>query len=240
MLSSLAGVLGGPGQAAYAATSTFLDGFAHFRRAQNLPADVIDLGVVGGVGYVAQNKVAQKQLDSIGMGYEITGAEVLVLLKAAISGKLGINCGHQTLVGLIPKDETTPWVQAALFAQIREEVRRNSSNARLDGATATEAASIPFRTRLGASNISHEEQKSIFLEAVRAKFSSVLMISEEEVVGNKAIAAFGIDSLVSIELRNWMTRELSVDISIQELLSCASVSGLVELMMTNSKLVAKN
>ena len=240
VLSSLGGMVGSPGQAAYAAASTFLDEFTHFRHVQGLPADVIDLGVVRDIGYVAQSMVARRQVDSVGIGHELTEREVLVLVKAAIAGKLGINCGHQTLAGLVAKDESTPWLRDAFFSHIRQKVSRNNS-ARLDGAAATSpSSSAMVKTRLSAPNISREEQESIFHEAVRAKFSSVLMIPEEDIVDNKPIAAYGVDSLVSVELRNWMARELRVNISILELLGCASISGLVEMMMAKSELVAKN
>ena len=56
MLSSISGICGSRSQANYAAGNTFQDAFAAHRIAQNLPATVIDLGVVLGVGYVASTR----------------------------------------------------------------------------------------------------------------------------------------------------------------------------------------
>lgn len=65
MLSSVSGIVGNRGQAAYAAASTFLDSFAHFRASQTLPGTSIDLGVVSEIGYVAEKPGLQAGLDAL-------------------------------------------------------------------------------------------------------------------------------------------------------------------------------
>jgi amino acid adenylation domain-containing protein/thioester reductase-like protein len=54
MCSSLSGIIGNAGQANYAAANTFMDALAHMRRAQNLPATSISLGLWGGDGMRAK------------------------------------------------------------------------------------------------------------------------------------------------------------------------------------------
>lgn len=59
--SSIAALVGSPGQGAYAAANSWLDGFTHWRRAQGLPATVIAWGAWSEIGqgtHLAQNAEA--------------------------------------------------------------------------------------------------------------------------------------------------------------------------------------
>ena len=90
MLSSTAGMIGNRGQAPYAATTGYLDAFSAYRNRQGLPATTLDLGMIQGVGYVAERA---EQLSSVldeYVGVEGVGEdEFLALLGAAIQGKVG-------------------------------------------------------------------------------------------------------------------------------------------------------
>lgn len=54
MLSSTSGVIGNKSQANYAAANTFLDAFASYRKTLGLRANIVDLGLIEDVGYVAE------------------------------------------------------------------------------------------------------------------------------------------------------------------------------------------
>lgn len=53
MLSSVSGIIGNPGQSAYAASNAFLDSFAAYRNRLGLAASTINIGVVDTVGTAA-------------------------------------------------------------------------------------------------------------------------------------------------------------------------------------------
>lgn len=84
MLASLSGIVGTRGQAAYAATNTFLDSFADFRRSQNLPASTIDIGAVEDVGYVAEAEQERQAVFSHVAHDRIQEKELFAMVQDAI------------------------------------------------------------------------------------------------------------------------------------------------------------
>ena len=84
MLASAFGVIGNTGQAAYAASNTFLDSFCSYRQGLGLPASVIDIGFVKEVGYVAEN--LHRGAEMIEYAHDVLSeAELLCLVKATIN-----------------------------------------------------------------------------------------------------------------------------------------------------------
>ena len=66
LVGSIYGIHGNPGQANYAAASTFLDAFVQFRQNLGLPASVIDLGIMEDIGYVSQHPAILENLRRAG------------------------------------------------------------------------------------------------------------------------------------------------------------------------------
>lgn len=89
ILSSAIGVIGNFGQANYAAASTYQDAVAHYYYGSSascggLPVITIDVGMILGVGYVAENSTAAARLKKLG----ITGIhheQFFAIIKAIIT-----------------------------------------------------------------------------------------------------------------------------------------------------------
>ncbi len=73
-------------------------------------------------------------------------------------------------------------------------------------------------TALHAAQSSLEAEKIVF-EALTKKLSAVLGIDKEDMAPTSSIVAFGLDSLLAIEVRNWTFRELSVSFQVLELMT---------------------
>ncbi len=81
LLSSVAGVIGNPSQANYAATNTYLDAFAHCRSTAEKTVVAIDVGWVEFAGTVAESESVQQRLASLGCLTPISEGEFLALLE---------------------------------------------------------------------------------------------------------------------------------------------------------------
>jgi myxalamid-type polyketide synthase MxaB len=102
LFSSVASILGSPGQANYAAGNAFLDALAHYRRSRGLPATAINWGPWAGSGMAAeatQRVPGDQAVKSRGMammepahGLEILGQ--LIRSRAEQVGRIVPFVGH--------------------------------------------------------------------------------------------------------------------------------------------------
>ena len=236
LLSSVAGIVGNRGQAAYAAANTFLDAFAAYRRHHGLRATSLDLAAIEGVGYLAENPIKQSQVLKNLSGSTLSEPELLALVEAAIQGKVGDFCGEQCITGLEFADPSSLPYYASdnkfslLRAQALARAAQNTSPA--------DSAEVTLSQRLRrASN--EEEAQDIVTLALRDKLGAILMLPVEVITAKQAtssITAFGLDSLTAIELRNWIGKELKAHLQVLELLTSGPLRDLARLVLRKTRL----
>ncbi|GAD95061.1 hypothetical protein PVAR5_3699 [Paecilomyces variotii No. 5] len=233
-LSSVAGVVGNRGQAAYSAANVFLDGFMEYRRSRGLPGTSIDLAAVSDVGYLADtDPTRQKEvLKNIG-SQTIDESEVLALLSAAITGHLDGSCSGQCITGLDLTDSVDSfWAHDAKFSVLREAADAQAGSANRDGAT------VPLHQSLKAADTRDSAHRLVY-EALVVKLSEVLGISVDDMDPTVTVSSLGLDSLVAIEIRNWIARETDANVQVLELLSSGSLGSLVDIILRKSKIQSK-
>ncbi|KAI5860199.1 ketoacyl-synt-domain-containing protein [Durotheca rogersii] len=213
LLSSVVGIVGSRGRAAYAAASTFLDGFARYRVAQGLPGVSLDLTVVMGADYTAAETARRKEsIDRNFGGQFISDTEVLGLLAVAMSGK----CGPQYLTGL----KLVPSAAGALpyYAQ-------DPRFAHLEAAAAA-VAEIPAASGDSGPAVSY---RNAFRAAAGSEEARLVVVRSVE------HGISGLDSLTSIEVRNWITRGFGATLESLEVLTSANVANLAESIVSRAE-----
>ncbi|KAH0269790.1 putative polyketide synthase, partial [Aureobasidium melanogenum] len=229
-LSSVAGVVGNRGQAAYAAANVFLDTFMAHRNAQGLPGTSLDLTAVSDVGYLADNSErAADVLRNLG-GETIEESEILGLLTAAITGKITASNNH-VITGLKINPGSEPfWCHDAKFSNLLAAAASQSST---EGGN----TNVPLPQALkGAAD--GEKALEVLYSALITKLAAVLMLSVEEMEPSAAVASYSLDSLAAIEVRNWIAREADANVQVLELLTSPSLMELAKLILKKSKLVS--
>ena len=232
MLSSLVGRVGDASQAAYAAASVFQDAFADYRNRQGLPAVTLDLGKVVDIGIVAERFAARRALMGV-WSRDLRKDEVMDMIKSAITTPLRTDGSGSRIIGLkawSPKAD--PVFQAPVFSHFRRAAIGRSPMGDTQGRT------IPhIRETLRQANSLKDATDKIGDE-LRSKLSSLLMIPIEDVRPSKSMMEHGMDSLVAVEMRNWLLRELDSAIPILELMANVSLSQLSVKVAKTSKLVS--
>ena len=231
MLSSISGIIGGIGQANYAAGNTYEDALAAYRINRGEKAVSLDLGWVETIGKVAENESLQKGMVSAACLMPISEKDLLALLDYYCDPTLPfpttplINC--QTIIGL-----ATPGAIRAQGADIPSFFQRQTYSAmhQMDliqsSSTTSGLEEVPTSyAALFAGVSSLFEAGAIVSQGLTRKLSKALSMPAEDVDTSKPLHAYGVDSLLAVELRNWFGKEMNADIPIFQIMGDASIAA---------------
>lgn len=240
MLGSVASLLGNHGHSAYGATSTFLDAFAQYRIAQNLPAATLGLGPVRGAGYFAKDFDARAWHVDKHMGLQwLDEDEVFAYISAAIRTQTagpGKTRNYQWITGLRPHDDMKEepfWMSDSKFSHLR--LAYHASRGSHSG-TGQKAGSLSQQLEKAPS---FEDARKLVYDTLAVKIADVLMKPVEDVSPSQPMASYGLDSLVAVEIRNWIARTMEVKVSMFDLISGNSLEMLAVVIVLKSKVVSK-
>nr|URN71259.1 alternapyrone polyketide synthase [Menisporopsis theobromae] len=213
-LSSLAGVMGHRGQGNYGIGNIFQDVFSSFRRAQGLKACTIDIGYLLSVGFVAQNTQYVDHVRSMGLKV-MTNADLHGLMASAVdcSEANADDCPAQIMCGLPfgEYDEKWYWIEDAKFTGLRQRVAlADQQGGGKDDGT--------LRDELAKCAEVHEAAELI-TTAMAARLARLMMMPESDVDVGRPLSAYGVDSLVAVEVRNWIAKEVGVDVSVFDIMA---------------------
>ncbi|MFI2779946.1 type I polyketide synthase, partial [Streptomyces sp. ALB3] len=200
LFSSIAGVWGSGGQAAYAAANAHLDALALCRRARGRSATSVAWGPWGGGG-MAQGE-AEAQLLRRGLPAMAPERAVAALQQALSEGDALITVADVDWSRFAPA--FTALRPSPLLAGVAD-VRELQAPVPADGGTSA------LRDRLVAAT--EGERTRALLELVRKQAAAVLAHpSAESVTATSTFRELGFDSLTAVELRNTLARETGLSL----------------------------
>lgn len=223
-LSSVAGIVGSGGQANYAAGNTYMDALAHYRVSLGEKATSLDLGWMESEGVVAECSFLSNSMAAGGSFMPISQAEFFALLDHYCNPHLDASSpsATQAVIGLeIPATMRTKnwkerhWMQRRTFRQLHQMGLDNTN------ASAHET-SIDYVAELRTAP-SFEEAARIVQDCLLQKLTKSLSLPRDEVDTMKPLHAYGMNSLLAVELRNYCAKELSADVAIFDLMGAASI-----------------
>nr|CAE45672.1 Borrelidin polyketide synthase, type I [Streptomyces parvulus] len=191
LFSSLAGVLGGAGQANYAAANAYLDALAAHRTAHGLPAASLAWGPWEGDGMAAAQEAADRLRRS--------GLTPLPPEQAVRA----LGRGHGPLV---VADADWARLAAGSTQRLLDELPEVRAVRPAEPAVG-QRPDLPARL----AGRPAEEQSAVLLEAVREEIAAVLRYADPARIGaDHEFLALGFDSLTSIELRNRLATRIGL------------------------------
>ncbi|RMZ47452.1 PKS-like enzyme [Aspergillus flavus] len=205
MLSSASNIIGLTGQSNYAVWNSHMDGLARYRIAHGQKAVSLDLGTMIDDGILVETAGLLDKVPAYGSLVPVT--------RAQLYGILNDYC--KTSKQILDPDT------AQLVCRI--------SGSGDDRKTLVET---PLFSRLELDNISGDseatslrEAREIVRRAVIGKMvhSYHLMPEDAEVDAYAPLHTFCVDSLLEVELCNWIGKEVAVDIAVMEIIKGASL-----------------
>lgn len=233
MLSSVAGIIGNPGQGNYIAGCTYQDALANSQVQPN-DAHIISLNLALVEGSEVDTPERRVKLLAQGI-IPVKLSELLGIFEYALSTQARED-GCTQIINRLDRDSMSSRLNGFLKLPMLNHLQQVSSG---KDAKIGESAAMDVEEAI-ASATGLENVQDIISKAVVTKISSLVALSAEDISLEVTLADLGLDSLVAIELKNWIFRSLQTPIQTVELLDMPNIRHLVNTVIERSALVSKS
>jgi acyl transferase domain-containing protein/acyl carrier protein len=215
LFSSVASLIGSPGQGNYAAANAFLDSLALYRRANGLPALSINWGAWSQVGLAARMD-RDDRMNDFGM-MSITpqqGVEILERLLGQRAAQVGVmRVQMRRWQQLFPRVADWPFLERIALDEV--------------GPPGSRAQASALRSALMALPTG-QQRRALIESRLQEELARVLRVNPPQVGLNEPLQSFGLDSISAVELRNRWAEEFGLVLAPTLIWDYPTISALAE------------
>ncbi|MEU0452285.1 type I polyketide synthase [Streptomyces sp. NPDC006129] len=210
LFSSTAALLGAPGQAHYAAANAFLDGLAHYRRGLGLPALSVgwgpwEAGMAAQLSERLQTRLVEGGFTPLEAGPAFAALDRLLAGPGGQYGVFSVDWSRYL--------NRFPTGRAVVMGE---------------GMPAGDGAEAGRRLRRDWLGATPERRRELVLAYLRSMLATRLGMSGAAIDEDLLLHQAGLDSLVAVEVRGQIFRDLDVDLPLTGLLQGKALRLLVD------------
>jgi phthiocerol/phenolphthiocerol synthesis type-I polyketide synthase C len=199
LFSSIAAIFGSPGQSNHAAANAFLDGLAHYRRTQGLPALSINWGAWLEVG-AAVGKESAARGAAAGMAAITPERGIIALDQLLATGPV------QAVVTAVDWPRWFQHYPAAAATPLLARFAPAGDDGRGDARPAAAANVVAQLQALDRP----QERRDLLENFLRQQAAHILRQSPAKIETHVPFGSLGFDSLMGLELKNSLERQLGL------------------------------
>ncbi|MBD2257782.1 type I polyketide synthase [Pseudanabaena sp. FACHB-2040] len=219
--SSIASLLGSPGQGNYAAANAVLDALAHYRQQQGLPAQSLSWGPWAGAGMAAGEDAGTESLRGL---QKLSSERGLALLRQALTAP-------QPHLGLAAIDwaaiaQSSPFDLPPLLSRVLEKQAQPAAPT-----AASASPAVPKQPELLAHllTLPTPDREAELTTYLQREVGQVLGLQGTAPV-DRPLLDLGIDSLMTVDLLNLCKRDLKITLYPREVFAHPTIQALAQYM----------
>lgn len=210
MLSSIASLLGSPGQGAYVAANSVLDALAQERRSAGLAGTAINLGALSQVGMAARHEGVEKHLARVGVG-SLTPDEALSMFDRILTwNPIALSAARMDWAlwgGAYGK-----WAGSSRYSHLMPSQDDTQNGSDQDSFARMTAA----------------ERAALVDDALVTLVCGVLRLDRAQLDQSRSLLNMGVDSLMAMELQAGIEKQLGLKVPTLELMKGIAFADLVK------------
>ena len=198
------------------------------------------------MGIVAENDKYSRGKETTADLAAITEKEFLALLEVYCDPDLKHDAGDmkaQPIIGLVTpaffrskRMETPSWIERPLFAALAQtELAGERVTSSLEGGAGVEMDYAVELTRA----VSDDDAAAVVVGGLLQRLARALSMAVEDIDVSRPLHAYGVDSLLAVELRNWFARVWKADVAVFDITGQASITALARNVATKNGLRMK-